>query len=291
MLTTLSNNVIRFTVAGMPVNPTAVPLVVAAEVPIVIPETVDQVGAAPDPAEVNTWPDVPAAPVKVNAVVMLADARVGLVNVLFVNVSEPAKVANVPVVGNVTLVAALAVRVNEYAPDVARVAPSAMVSVAAVAGAVSATLLMLVADATPKIGVTNVGLVARTLLPVPVFVTLTRFLDASVATALDAVSAENIALALNVAVPPTNKPLVIPTPPAVKIEPVEPLVESVARVELMPWANGIRAVVAVCPSFVIAVDKPLAKSAVSALNAELLMTVPVTTGWPEVLIWNVPEPL
>jgi len=27
------------------------------------------------------------------------------------------------------------------------------------------------------------------------------------------------------------------------------------------------------------------------LNAELLMTVPVTTGCPEVLIWNVPEPL
>ena len=140
-------------------------------------------------------------------------------------------------------------------------------------------------------GVANVGAVPRTLLPVPVFVTLTKFLDASVATALDAVSAENIALALNVAVPPTNKPLVIPTPPAVKIEPVEPLVVSVARLELMPCANGIRAVVAVCPSFVIAVDKPVAKSAVSALNAVLLITVPVTTGWPEVLIWNVPEPL
>jgi len=52
----------------------------------------------------------------------------------------------------------------------------------------------------------------------------------------------------------------------------------------MPCANGIRTVVAVCPSFVIAVDKPVARSAVSALNAELLMTVPVTTGWPEVLI-------
>jgi hypothetical protein len=59
----------------------------------------------------------------------------------------------------------------------------------------------------------------------------------------------------------------------------------------MPWANGILTVVAVCPSFVIAVDRPVARSAVSALNAELLMTVPVTTGCPEVLIWNVPLPL
>ena len=36
---------------------------------------------------------------------------VGLVSVLFVNVSLPAKVASVPVVGNVTLVAAVSVRV------------------------------------------------------------------------------------------------------------------------------------------------------------------------------------
>jgi hypothetical protein len=47
-----------------------------------------------------------------------------------------------------------------------------------------------VADAAPNIGVTSVGLVANTLLPVPVFVTLTRFLDASVATALEAVKLE-----------------------------------------------------------------------------------------------------
>jgi hypothetical protein len=45
-----------------------------------------------------------------------------------------------------------------------------------------------VADAAPKTGVTKVGLVANTLLPVPVLVTLTRFLDASVATALEAVN-------------------------------------------------------------------------------------------------------
>jgi hypothetical protein len=165
------------------------------------------------------------------------------------------------------------------------------------------TLVITPLDGVPSAGVTNVGLVANTLLPVPVLVTLTKFLDASVATALDAVSAEKTGFVLNVAAPvtpnvpttvafvPTNKALAIPIPPAVKIEPVEPLLVSVVRLELMPCANGIRTVVAVCPSFVIAVDKPLAKSAVSALNAELLITVPVTTGWPEVLIWNVPEPL
>jgi hypothetical protein len=53
----------------------------------------------------------------------------------------------------------------------------------------------------------------------------------------------------------------------------------------------MRAVVVVCPSFVIAVDRPVARSAVSALNAVEDMTVPVTTGWPAVLMEKVPEPL
>ena len=51
------------------------------------------------------------------------------------------------------------------------------------------------------------------------------------------------------------------------------------------------AVGVVCPSFVIAVDRPVAKSAVSELNAVDEMTVPVTTGWPALLIWKVPLPL
>jgi hypothetical protein len=62
------------------------------------------------------------------------------------------------------------------------------------------------------------------------------------------------------------------------IEPVVVLVESVTRVELIPCAKGIRAVAAVCPSLVMAVLRPVAKSAVSALKAVLEMTVPVTTG-------------
>ena len=53
-----------------------------------------------------------------------------------------------------------------------------------------------VAAAAPKTGVTKVGLVLKTLLPVPVLVTLTKPLDASVATALDAVKLEKIGCAL-----------------------------------------------------------------------------------------------
>jgi hypothetical protein len=54
------------------------------------------------------------------------------------------------------------------APEVANVEPSAKVKVAAEAGAVKTTLLILVAEATPKTGVTRVGDVANTLTPVPV---------------------------------------------------------------------------------------------------------------------------
>ena len=42
----------------------------------------------------------------------------GLVNVLFVNVSIPVRVANVPVVGNVTPVAPVIVNVNAKPPTV-----------------------------------------------------------------------------------------------------------------------------------------------------------------------------
>lgn len=66
--------------------------------------------------------------------------NVGLVNVLFVNVSAPASVARVPVVGRVTVVVPVAVIVTENAPAVARVEWSARVSAASVAGCVMVTL-------------------------------------------------------------------------------------------------------------------------------------------------------
>ena len=77
-------------------------------------------------------------------------------------------VVKVPAVGNVTLVAAVVVRVRLKAPEVAKVEPLANVNVALVAGAVKATLLILVAVATPKTGVTRVGVLANTKAPVPV---------------------------------------------------------------------------------------------------------------------------
>jgi len=39
------------------------------------------------------------------------------------------------------------------------------------------------------------------------------------------------------------------------------------------------------------VDKPVPRSAVKALKGVDAMTVPVTTGWPELLMLKVPEPL
>jgi hypothetical protein len=77
-------------------------------------------------------------------------------------------VVKVPAVGNVTFVAAVVVRVKLFAPAVAKVELSANVKVAAVAGAVKATLLILVAEATPRVGVVRVGDVANTKSPLPV---------------------------------------------------------------------------------------------------------------------------
>ena len=90
---------------------------------------------------------------------------------------------------------------------------------------------------------------------------------------------------------PTHRAFCVDMPPAVMIEPVVADVASVTSVDDTPCANTIRAVVVVCPSFVIAVDRPVARSAVSALNAVDDMTVPVITGWPLELIWKTPEPL
>ena len=90
---------------------------------------------------------------------------------------------------------------------------------------------------------------------------------------------------------PTNSAFAIPTPPAVMTEPVVVLVESVTKLLLMPAAKGILTVATVCPSFVMAVVRPVPRSAVSALKAVDEMTVPVTTGWPAVLMTKVPLPL
>jgi len=91
--------------------------------------------------------------------------KVGAVNVLFVNVSDPAKVANVPAVGKVTLVAAVEISVVAKAPDcvklpaVENVVWSPIVNVALFVGCVNVILFTLVAVATPSVGVVKVGAV------------------------------------------------------------------------------------------------------------------------------------
>ena len=90
---------------------------------------------------------------------------------------------------------------------------------------------------------------------------------------------------------PIQSALAIPTPPDTITEPVDTDVVSVTSVEERPLANGMRAVVAVCPSLQMAVDNPVAKSAVRALNTVDEMIVPDTTGCPVVLIRKVPLPL
>ena len=89
-------------------------------------------------------------------------------SVLLVNVSPPARVASVPVVGKVTPVVPVEVSVVTYAPTVASVLPSIRVKVALLVGWVIVTLLIVVAVAEPIVGVTKVGLPSNTKFPVPV---------------------------------------------------------------------------------------------------------------------------
>lgn len=65
-------------------------------------------------------PDAIKAGVDAPAVAAVGLLRVGLVSVLFVSVSAPAKVANVPVVGSVTFVVAVVVSVSAKLPEVVK---------------------------------------------------------------------------------------------------------------------------------------------------------------------------
>ena len=109
---------------------------------------------------------------------------VGLFKVLLAKVSAPANVANVPVVGSVTAVAAVEVNVVAYAPDVVRLPPSVIVfpvlaipvpplapgnvPVTPVANGNPVRLVATPEVGVPRIGVTKVGEVDNTVLPVPV---------------------------------------------------------------------------------------------------------------------------
>ena len=80
---------------------------------------------------------------------------IGVVNVLFVNVSVPANVANVPVVGNVISVAAVLVNVEANPPTIANVALVGIVNVPALPFIVKPFIV--VAVAAPNVGVVNEG--------------------------------------------------------------------------------------------------------------------------------------
>ena len=64
---------------------------------------------------------------RVNVPVLLIVLIIGLVKVLLVNVSVPARVANVPLVGSVTLVVDVVVKVVANAPEVVKLPPSVIV--------------------------------------------------------------------------------------------------------------------------------------------------------------------
>jgi hypothetical protein len=86
---------------------------------------------------------------------MTGETAVGLVRVLFVSVSEPAKVDKVPVVGRVTLVAPVAVRESANAPRVVN-DPVFAIDIVASLGVIT-TPLMAVAVASPIFGLDKVG--------------------------------------------------------------------------------------------------------------------------------------
>jgi hypothetical protein len=239
---------------------------------------------------------------------------VGVVRVLFVKVSDPANVESVPVVGKVTPVVPLQVRVIPNAPEVIKLPPSAIVRVALVVGAVIATLLIDVAVATPKTGVTKVGLVAKTLTPVPV-----SSVNNALRLVLDGV-AKNVAAP----VPRPETPVEIgrlvqlvrvpldgvPNTGVVKVGLVRVLLVSVsepAKVDKVPVVGSVTPVVAVAvkvtayapavireaPSAIVSVE-PVA----GAVKVTLLIEVAVATpkvgvtkvGLVRVLLVSVSEP-
>ena len=99
----------------------------------------------------NTNLPVPVAPVEVTPSMVWCPVKVLAASVL-------AMVAEV--VGKVMVVESVPARVKVL--FTVRVLPSAMVKVEPVAGVVRVTLLMVVAEATPKVGVTKVGEVEKT---------------------------------------------------------------------------------------------------------------------------------
>ena len=99
---------------------------------------------------------------------ILAIAPVAFVSVAVKEFAASVLATVQEVEGKVIVVASVPLKVRVL--EQVNVLPLAIVKVAEVAGAVRTTLLIEVAVATPKTGVTNVGEVAPTIAPEPVFV-------------------------------------------------------------------------------------------------------------------------
>lgn len=89
------------------------------------------------------------APEADNVVAATDPAKLDAVIVLLLKASVPARVASVPVVGNVTFVAAVEVSVVLNAPDVANVPPEAIVKVPVVLVMVKPLTVLLVSASVP----------------------------------------------------------------------------------------------------------------------------------------------
>jgi hypothetical protein len=127
-----------------------------------------------------------------NAAMAVKSASIGWYAVAAVYAAVP----SVPPVPTFSVDPSVPVSVNVF--DDVNVLPSAIVTVEPVAGAVNVTLLIVVADATPSVGVVKVGEVAKTNAPDPV-----SSVTAEARFALDGV-ARNVAT-------PVPSPVILPT--------------------------------------------------------------------------------
>ena len=153
----------------VPVVPAAVnPVILLKQVIVALEQLVPPLATGRTPVT----PVVSGRPVKLVAtpdagVPRAGVVRIGEVKVLLVRVWVAARVTTVSEdPGKANDVLSVPVNVKELLA--VRVLPSAIVKVAVVAGAVSVTLLIVVAVATPKTGVVSVGDVAKTRAPEPV---------------------------------------------------------------------------------------------------------------------------
>jgi hypothetical protein len=189
---------------------------------------------------------------------------IGVVNVLFVNVSVPSNVANVPVIGNVIFVAAVEVNVETKPPDITNAALLGIVNVPVPPFIVK--LLIVVAVAAPSVGVVKEGDTRFANVPV----TVGKVKDTPlVLTIVDMVGAVNVLL-VNVSVPAnvTNVPLVgnVTFVPAVVVNVKE--FDGIVNVPALP--------VIVRPFIVVAVAAP--NVGVVKEGDTRFANVPVTVG-------------